>query len=304
MNVTILGCGLIGASWAALFSAVGRHRVRAWDPSATARAGFADKVARAERQLIELGAQAGEPVAVFEHLEEALLGAQWVQENAPEKTELKAQLFSHVESVVTRDCIIASSTSSFTWSQLAGDFKHADRFVIAHPFNPPHLVPLVELYSPDAATLDASVKFFTAAGRVPVCMKKEATGHIGNRLASALWREAVHIVADGIASVEDVDRVLIHGPGLRWSVLGTHMGYHLGGGDGGIDHYLRHLGPSQERRWSTLGNPTLNEEACRKIADGVHEAARGRDVAQLEQQRDRQLMEILKLRREHPTIDE
>ncbi|MBL8269001.1 3-hydroxyacyl-CoA dehydrogenase NAD-binding domain-containing protein [Steroidobacter sp.] len=304
MNVTILGCGLIGASWAALFSAVGRHRVRAWDPSATARAAFAEKVARAEQQLVELGAEAGEPVGVFEHLEEALWGAEWVQENAPEKTELKAQLFSHVESVITRDCIIASSTSSFTWSQLAGDLKHSDRFVIAHPFNPPHLVPLVELYSPNAATLEAAVKFFSDVGRVPVCMKKEATGHIGNRLASALWREAVHIVADGIASVEDVDRVLIHGPGLRWSVIGTHLGYHLGGGDGGIDHYLRHLGPSQERRWSTLGNPKLNEEACRKISAGVHEEARGREVPQLEQQRDRQLMAILKLRREHPTIDE
>jgi 3-hydroxyacyl-CoA dehydrogenase len=304
VNVTILGCGLIGASWAALFSAVGRRKVRAWDPSATARATFQEKVARAERQLVELGAEAGEPVAVLERIEEALWGADWVQENAPEKTELKAQLFSHVEAAVRRDCIIASSTSSFTWSQLASGLKHTDRFVIAHPFNPPHLVPLVELYSPNAATLDAAVKFFSEVGRVPVCMQKEATGHIGNRLASALWREAVHIVAEGIASVEDVDRVLIHGPGLRWSVIGTHLGYHLGGGDGGIGHYLRHLGASQERRWSTLGNPKLTDEVCEKIAAGVEAEVRGRDIAQLEEQRDRQLMEILRLRREHPTIDE
>lgn len=304
MNVSILGCGLIGASWAALFAAVGRHRVRAWDPSPTARAAFADKVARAEQQLVALGAQAGEPVATYEQIEEALWGTQWVQENAPEKTELKAQLFDHVEAAVTRDCIIASSTSSFTYSQLATGLQHPERFVIAHPFNPPHLVPLVELYSPNAETLDAAVTFFTGVGRVPVCMQKEATGHIGNRLASALWREAVHIVAEGIASVEAVDRVLIHGPGLRWSVIGTHLGYHLGGGDGGIDHYLRHLGPSQERRWSTLGNPTLSPEVCEKLAAGVHAAARGRDIGQLEQQRDRLLMEILRLRREHPTIDE
>lgn len=304
MNVTILGCGLIGASWAALFSAVGRHKVRAWDPSATARSTFQEKVARAERQLIELGAAAGEPVSVFERIEEALRDTDWVQENAPEKTELKAQLFDHVEAVVRRDCIIASSTSSFTWSQLASALKHTERFVIAHPFNPPHLVPLVELYSPNEATLAAAVEFFSAAGRVPVCMKKEATGHIGNRLASALWREAVHIVAEGIASVEDVDRVLIHGPGLRWSVIGTHLGYHLGGGDGGIGHYLRHLGPSQERRWSTLGNPKLTDEVCEKLTAGVEAEVRGRDIAQLEEQRDHLLMEILRLRREHPTIDE
>lgn len=304
MNVTILGCGLIGASWAALFSAVGRHKVRAWDPSDTARSTFQEKVARAERQLVDLGAEAGEAVSVFEHIEEALRDTDWVQENAPERVDLKAQLFSHVEAAVRRDCIIASSTSSFTWSQLANELRHSERFVIAHPFNPPHLVPLVELYSPNAATLDAAVKFFSAVGRVPVCMKKEATGHIGNRLASALWREAVHIVAEGIASVEDVDRVLIHGPGLRWSVIGTHLGYHLGGGDGGIGHYLRHLGASQERRWSTLGNPKLTDEVCEQLTAGVEVEVRGRDIAQLEEQRDRQLMEILRLRREHPTIDE
>lgn len=303
MNVTILGCGLIGASWAALFTAIGRHRVRAWDPSAAARAAFPDKVAHAERQLIELGAQAGVPVAVFEQLYDALRDTEWVQENAPEKIELKAGLLRDVESAATRDCIIASSTSSFTWSQLATALQVANRFVISHPFNPPHLVPLVELYSPNAATLRAAVKFFTDAGRVPVCMKKEATGHIGNRLASALWREAVHIVAEGIASVEDVDRALIHGPGLRWSVIGTHLGYHLGGGDGGIDHYLRHLGPSQERRWSTLGNPSLTEEVCAKIADGVRAEVRGRDIAELEEERDRQLMQIIRLRRQLRTID-
>jgi 3-hydroxyacyl-CoA dehydrogenase len=300
VNVSIVGCGPIGAGWAALFATLGRHQARAWDPSAAARSTFAEKVARAEQQLIELGAPAGEPVTVFEHAEEALWGAQWVQENAPERTELKAQLLAHIETVVSSDGIIASSTSSFTWSQLASGLKHPDRFVIAHPFNPPHLVPLVELYSPDAATLDAAVKFYTDVDRVPVCMKKEAVGHIGNRLASALWREAVHLVAEGVASAEDIDRVLIHGPGLRWSVLGANLGYHLAGGEGGIEHYLHQQGPRQERRWSTLGNPRLTEEVCAKIASSVHAETRGRDIAELEAQRDRLLMELLRLRQEYP----
>lgn len=303
MNVTLLGCGSVGAGWAALFAAIGRHQVRAWDPSPGMREAFAEKVERAQAQLIELGAQAGEPIVVRDRIEEALWGAQWVQENAPEKVELKTQLFNHVESAVTHDCIIASSTSSFTWSQLAAAFRHAERFVVAHPFNPPHLMPVVELFCPNAGTLDRAVKFYTDLARVPVCMKKEAAGHIGNRLASALWREAVHLVAEGIASVEDVDKVLIHGTGLRWSVLGIHLGYHLSGGDGGIDHYLRHLGPSQERRWSTLGNPRLSAEVCEKIAEGVHAEVGDRDIAELEEQRDRQLMAMLMLRREHPTID-
>ena len=303
MNVTVLGCGLIGASWAALFAAVGGHRVRAWDPSASSRNAFADKVERARQQLIELGAAHGEEVVVCDRIEEALWGADWVQENAPEKVALKAQLYSHAELAVTRECIIATSTSSFTWSQLSGELKHPERFVISHPFNPPHLVPLVELFSPHQPTLDRAVQFFTDLGRVPVCMKKEATGHIGNRLASALWREAVHIVAEGIADVADVDKVLIHGPGLRWSVIGTHLGYHLGGGDGGIDHYLQHLASSQERRWSTLGSPKLTPEVCNLLAEGVHQEAGGRSIAELEEERDRLLMEIIRLRRTHPTID-
>lgn len=240
---------------------------------------------------------------ICDRIEEALWGADWVQENAPEKLELKAQIYQHVESAVTHDCIVASSTSSFTWSQLGAGLKHGERFVIAHPFNPPHLVPVVELFCPNRGVLDRAVNFFADLGRVPVCMKKEIAGHIGNRLAAALWREAVHLVAEGVADVEDVDKVLIHGPALRWSVMGAHLGYHISGGEGGIDHYLRHFGSSQERRWATLGNPKLTVDVCETIAAGVHAEVGGRDTAELERQRDRQLMEITKLRREHPTLD-
>jgi carnitine 3-dehydrogenase len=296
MKVAVLGCGLIGASWAALFAAVGRHQVRAWDPSARAREEFTAKVRRAGEQLQTLGASGEPAVLVCDRLDEALQGAQWVQENAPEKLELKASLYREVEASVTTDAVIATSTSSFTWSQLATELVAPQRFVVSHPFNPPHLVPLVELYCPDRGTLELAVEFFRGVDRVPVCMKREATGHIGNRLASALWREAVHIVSEGIADVADVDNVLIHGPGLRWSIIGTHLGYHLGGGDGGIEHYLRHLGPSQERRWQSLGNPSLTAEVCEKIVQGVHAEAAGRTIAQLEDERDRQLIDILRLR--------
>lgn len=303
VNVTIIGCGSVGASWAALFAAVGGHRVRAWDPSPDARGSFTDKVTSAREQLSELGNSTWAEVAVCDRIEEALWGADWVQENAPEKLELKTQIYQHVESAVTHDCIIASSTSSFTWSQLGANLKHGQRFVIAHPFNPPHLVPVVELFCPNRGVLDRAVKFFTELGRVPVCMKKEAAGHIGNRLAAALWREAVHLVAEGVADVEDIDKVLIHGPALRWSVMGANLGYHIGGGEGGIDHYLRHTGPSQERRWETLGHPHLTAEVCERIAAGVHAEVDGRSTAELEHHRDRQLMEILMLRREYPTLD-
>jgi len=303
VNVTIIGCGSVGASWAALFAAVGGHRVRAWDPTPDVRAALLEKVEAARQQLNELGAAKAGEVLVCDRIEEALWGADWVQENAPEKVELKTQIYQHIESAVTHDCIIASSSSSFTWSQLGARLKHGERFVIAHPFNPPHLVPVVELFCPNLGVRDRAVKFFTDLGRVPICMKREAVGHIGNRLAAALWREAVHLVAEGIVDVEDIDKVLLHGPALRWSVMGAHLGYHIGGGEGGIDHYLRHTGPGQERRWATLGNPKLTVELCETIAAGVHGEVDGRDTAELERQRDRQLIEIMKLRRAHPTLD-
>ena len=302
MKVTVLGCGLIGASWAALFAAYGRQ-VLAWDPAADSRSSFLSRVNDATEQLRTLGAACTGTVTVCDTLEASLNDTDWVQENTPENVALKLELYHRIEKEITADAIIATSTSSFTWSQLAKELTHAKRFVVAHPFNPPHLIPLVELFCPDAEVLKQAVAFFQAADRVPVCMKAEATGHIGNRLASALWREAVHIVAEGIAEVEDVDKVLIHGPGLRWSVLGTHMGYHLGGGTGGIEHYLQHLGPSQERRWASLGSPALTPEVCERLIRGVHKEAAGRSITQLEQQRDEQLMQIVKIRRAHPTID-
>lgn len=304
MKVAIVGGGLIGASWAALFSTVGGHEVWCWDPSPSARDALPSKIEHAQRQLQSLGAPNLGSARVCESQASALEAAQWVQENAPEKIELKVELYRQIERSIDADTIIATSTSSFTWSQLAKELTHPQRFVVAHPFNPPHLVPLVELYCPYSPILERAVAFFEQSKRVPVCLKKEAVGHIGNRLASALWREAVHIVAEGIAEVSDVDRVLIHGPGLRWSVIGTHLGYHLGGGDGGIDHYLRHLGPSQERRWASLGHPQLTSEVCEAIAHGVHAETAGRSIAQLESQRDAQLIEILRLRQAHPTVDQ
>lgn len=303
MRIAILGCGLVGTSWAALFSVVGGHEVLAWDPSPERRSAFCAGVARAREQLAQVSeVKDTGRTGVCDDLATALSGVEWIQENAPESLELKHTLFGQIEALVSRSVIVASSTSSFTWSQLATGRVHPERFVTAHPFNPPHLIPLVELYSPERATLDRAVAFYSDLQRVPVCLRKEAVGHIGNRLASALWREAVHVVAEGIADVADVDSVLINGPGLRWSVLGTHLGYHLGGGDGGIENYLRHLGPSQERRWASLGQPKLTQRVCRRLVEGVHAEISGRTIAELERVRDEHLMQILRLRYEQPEL--
>jgi carnitine 3-dehydrogenase len=295
-QVAIIGCGLIGDSWAALMTAYG-HDVVAWDPSAAVMADFEARVAKARAQVWQLmpeGQRDTGRLTLAATLEAALAGAVWVQENAPEKLALKQGLYAEIEAAVGDKVIIASSTSSLTWSELSLGMKRADRLVTAHPFNPPHLMPLVEIYAPDEAVRARSIAFYTGMDRRPVILKRDAVGHVANRLASALWREAVNIVAEDIADVSAVDAALVHGPGLRWSVIGAHMAYHLGGGDGGIEAYLKHLGPSQERRWFTLGSPKLTSEVCEKLVAGVAEEAAGRSIATLAGERDAALIRILK----------
>ncbi|MDV6330964.1 3-hydroxyacyl-CoA dehydrogenase NAD-binding domain-containing protein [Asticcacaulis sp. 201] len=296
-KIAIIGCGLIGESWAALMTAHG-HDVVAWDPSTTVLAGFEQRVENARKQVWQL-MPTGRPdtgcLALTDQLETALVGATWVQENAPEKLELKQTLYAQIEAAIDDYVIIASSTSSLTWSELSVGMKRPQRLITAHPFNPPHLMPLVEIYAADAAIRALSLAFYTGLGRQPVVLKRDAVGHIANRLASALWREAVNIVAEDIADVSAVDAALVHGPGLRWSVIGAHMAYHLGGGDGGIEAYLKHLGPSQERRWVMLGSPKLTPDVCKKLIDGIADEAGGRNIEALAAERDAALIRILQV---------
>ncbi|MFN4155866.1 MAG: 3-hydroxyacyl-CoA dehydrogenase NAD-binding domain-containing protein [Paracoccaceae bacterium] len=297
-TIAVVGCGLIGESWAALFLHHG-FDVLAWDPNDVARDSFAQRTRRPLGQLAELAAPAGSlgRLTVVATVEEAVAGAALVQENAPENIPVKHALYTQIEAAAAPDCIIASSTSALRWSDLSPGMAWPERLITAHPFNPPHLVPLVEMFGPDAQVLDRAEAIYRAIGREPVRMTKEATGHIANRLASALWREAVHLVAEGIADVGAIDAALKHGPGLRWSVVGAHMAYHLGGGPGGIGHYLSHLGPSQERRWASLGSPSLTPEVCAQIVQGIEAEASGRTIATLEAERDAALIAVLRARK-------
>ena len=296
-SVAVLGCGLIGASWTALFLRAG-HDVRAWDPNSQVLSGFQERVSGPLAQLDEIGGATGPQgsLQLCADLGMAVQGLRLVQENAPESVPLKQDLYAQVEALVADDVIIASSTSAHPWSHLSVGMKHPQRLITAHPFNPPHLVPLVEVFGTNDAIVDWAEAFYSGLGSVPVRLKKEAVGHIANRLASALWREAVHIVAEGIADVDAVDKALVNGPGLRWSVLGAHMAYHLGGGAGGMAGYLDHLGASQEKRWADLGNPSLTSDVREKLVKGVAKEAAGRSIAELEAERDAALIALAKLR--------
>jgi 3-hydroxyacyl-CoA dehydrogenase len=258
---------------------------------------------KARGQLAQLGLHGDGEVLRVSTLAEAVRGSDYIQENAPEQLELKIELLRGIESEKQPGVIIASSTSSLLWSDLASKLVDPAHFVLAHPFNPPHLMPLVEIYGAERAACDRAVAFYQRLGRVPICLKREARGHIANRLASALWREAVNIVASGIAEVADVDLALVNGPGLRWSVIGAHMTYHLGGGAGGIESYLQHLGPSQERRWADLGNPQLTPDICRLLVDGIALEAAGRSIDRLEAERDASLIATLQRRQDQANAE-
>ncbi len=296
-QVAVIGCGTVGASWAALFLGHGLD-VAAYDPSPGAEERLRSFVEHALNQLAELGAREKGELRFSGDLNDVLGAADFVQENVPEDEALKRRMLADIDALAGEGVIVASSTSALLRSSIVAECKTPYRFIVAHPFNPPHLVPLVELVGEDESVVQQAADFYQTLGRRPVILKREMPGHIANRLSSALYREAVYLVEQGVASVADIDAALCNGPGLRWAVMGPHMTYHLGGGPGGIEHYLSHLGPSQVRRWASLGNPTLSPEVQKQIVEGVAEEAGDRSIQDLEERRDRALLEILKSRTE------
>lgn len=295
-RVAIIGAGLIGSSWAALAMAHGLN-VSAYDPAPGADEKFRQAVERARLQLAELGLANTGQYSFTRDLDEALHEADFVQENGPENEAMKRELLARLDAVLPADIIIASSTSALLRSTIVADCRDKRRVIVAHPFNPPHLVPLVEIVGEDEAVVARAVAFYRSLDRRPVVLQREMPGHVANRLASALYREAVYLVEQGVASVAEIDAALCNGPGLRWALMGPHMTYHLGGGEGGIAGYLAHLGPSQERRWQSLGNPSLDQEVQRRIVDGIAEEAAGRSIAELEERRDEGLLALLRSRK-------
>lgn len=302
-TVGIIGAGTIGSSWAAYFLAQG-FKVRCWDPMD----GYADNVsafvARAWPLMEELGLAEGatlDNLRCFDRIGEALDGVGFVQESGPEDPQIKAALMAEIDRDTATDVVISSSSTALPVSEFQHKAANPGRIVLGHPFNPPHLMPVVEVGGgklTEKWAVDAAMAFYEAAGKTPIRLRAEIPGHLVNRLQGALYREAVHLVAEGYATVEDIDKAITGGPGLRWAFMGPHMTYHLGGGDGGIARYLEILGPSQERRWEALGDPKLTDEVKQRIIDGVDAEARGRSIGELAEQRDRTLLKLLKVQKE------
>src|SRR5215470_10509579 len=297
-RITIVGTGVIGASWAALFLAKGLEAV-ATDPAPNAETRLREFVARAWPALTRLGLSSGASQSKLKFtndLAEALASADFVQENGPERVDFKQKLYGQLPP----DVIIASSSSGIPMSQIQpGACAHPERCVIGHPFNPPHLIPLVEIVGgakTSTETIKRADEFYTSIGRKTVRINKEMPGHIANRLQAALAREVYYLVAEGVVSAADVDTALSWGPGLRWGIMGNMMLNHLAGGAGGIEHALQGLGGPMAAWWKTLGSPDMTPEFQRKLIDSVHAEVGSRTIADLEAERDEVLLGLLELR--------
>jgi carnitine 3-dehydrogenase len=298
-RVAVVGTGVIGASWTAYFLAQGL-KVSATDPAPGARERLNEAVLRHWPTLVKSGLAQGaslDHLSFHDTLEAALEGAQFVQENGPECADLKLALFERMDAMLDQNVVIASSSSGLLMSDVQAACRHPERVVLGHPFNPPHLIPLVEVIGgkrTSAETIQRTLDFYRAIGKRPINPKKEVKGHIANRLQAALWREAFHLVAIGAASVSDIDDAIAYGPGLRWAVMGPFANLHLSGGEGGMRHLLEHLGGPIESWWGDLGTPVLTPELKQKVVDGIDAELANRSDARITTERDELILAMLR----------
>jgi 3-hydroxyacyl-CoA dehydrogenase len=301
-RIAIVGTGTIGAGWATHYLARG-FDVVATDPAPGAEMALRAYVDSAWDAVTTLGLSPGasrDRLTFTADMGDAVAGADFVQENAPERPEFKVKLFAAIDDATPPDAIIASSSSGITMSVIQTACRHPERTVIGHPFNPPHLIPLVEVVggrktAPD--TIEAAMSFYAAIGKRPIRLKKELPGHVANRLQAALYREVVYLIDQDVLDVADADDAVSWGPGLRWGVMGPNLLWHLGGGEGGIRHFMDHLmGPMAEGMWPTLGHPQMTPELEQKIVDGVLDEADGRSIDELAAQRDAMLLGLQAVR--------
>ena len=308
-NVAIVGTGVIGASWAAEFLAHG-FDVVATDPAPNAEPNLRNYIDAAWPALTAKGLakKASRDRLTFTlDLKKAVSRADFVQENGPERPDFKIKLFADIDAATPTDSIIASSSSGITMSVMQSACAHAERCVIGHPFNPPHMVPLVEIVggaktSPEA--IRRAIEFYASISKKPIHLRKEVVGHVANRLQAAIYREVVNLIHLGVVDVADADTAVCWGPGLRWGVMGPSMLFHLGGGEGGIQHFMDHLSGPVASRWKDLGGFTDWPEGSKNtIVDGVKKAADGRSIDELAKLRDDVLLELVQIRMKQEVLE-
>lgn len=305
-RTAILGAGVIGASWAALFLAAGRS-VTVFDPDLNAESAVRAYIEEAWSALEELGlTDRATPDAIrfVPTASEAVQDAEFVQENVPERLPIKHATYCEIEPELGTDTIVSSSTSGLTLEALQEGWIDPGKLILGHPFNPPHLIPLVELTANDATApnvLDRTEVFYEDIGKVTIQIKKGLPGHVANRLQAAVWREAVHMAVEGVASVEDIDKAMWAGPGLRWAAMGPTALFHLGAGEGGLQAFCDHFKDTFNGWWDDLGDPRLDDGVIKQLVAGMAAQAQGQTTQELSAQRDQMLIAMQKSIRPYRT---
>ncbi|MBK0865830.1 L-carnitine dehydrogenase [Saccharopolyspora sp. HNM0986] len=301
-HVACIGAGVIGGGWVAHFLARG-YRVTAWDPDPDFGPRLRRLVDAAWPALTELGLADGatrDDLTFASTLDEAVAGADFVQESAPEDLEIKQDLLARIDAATPAGVVISSSTSGYGMTEMQQRCATPERLVVGHPFNPPYLIPLVEVVGGERTerwAVEHASRFFEAAGKSVITMDREVPGFIANRLQEALWREALHMVAEGEATVAQIDASITEGPGLRWPLFGPCLTFHLAGGEGGMAHMLDQFGPSLKSPWTRLEAPELTDDLRERMIQGCAEED-GRDISELVAERDRAVIAVLRAVRE------
>ncbi|MFH4918060.1 3-hydroxyacyl-CoA dehydrogenase NAD-binding domain-containing protein [Staphylococcus cohnii] len=300
MKFAVVGTGVIGSGWITRILAHG-HEVIATDPSEGAYERMLKQVKQNWPYAEQLGLAEGaslDNLSFTVSLEEAVKDADHIQENVPEIEDLKAQVLTEIDTYARQDAIIGSSTSGIMPSELQQNLKHPERLVVAHPFHPVYILPLVEIVpgkqTAEAVTVKAE-KVYESIGMDVLHVRHEIEGHIADRLMEALWRESLHIVNEGIATTEEVDKAFTHAAGLRYAQYGPFMTFHLAGGEGGMRHMLKQFGPALKKPWTKLIAPELTQDLYDSVVNGCEKASQGQTMSELDQKRNEFLVKVKKL---------
>ncbi|MRG87370.1 3-hydroxyacyl-CoA dehydrogenase NAD-binding domain-containing protein [Salinibacillus xinjiangensis] len=297
-NITVVGTGVIGNGWITRFLANG-YQVTAFDPDPEAESKTREAVERAWPYMKKMGLADGaskDKLFFEQDMQKSLKHADFIQENVPEREELKRSVIADIDKYAPAKAVIASSTSGILPSVLQSDCQnHPERVIVAHPFNPVYLIPLVELVGGEKTMKDSIERariFYESMKMKPLVVRQEIEGHIGDRLMEAIWRESLHIVNDGVATTEEVDASIIYGPGIRWALMGPFLTLHMGGGKQGMKHLLEQFGPALKLPWTKLEAPELTDELTEKVVKGTESQTNQVDMEELEERRDQFLIEI------------
>jgi len=303
-NVAVIGTGVIGTGWIVRLLVHGK-KVWAYDIDKGQKRKLIKNIHRAWPFATKLFYKKKKNLnnLIFStSIKDIVQKADFIQECAPENEKLKIKLIKKIELYAKTNVIISSSSSGLLPSAIQSQCKNPERVLIGHPFNPVYLLPLVEIV-PSEKTLKKyiyqSKNFYKSISMFPLVLKKELPGYLSDRLQEALWREALHIVNDGFATTEDLDKAIIHGPGLRWSLMGTFMTFHLAGGENGMGHMLEQFGPALKLPWTKLKAPILTKKLSKKIINGTKNQSKGKSIAEITKIRDEYLIALLKLRKKY-----